>query len=110
MPDGCIAALPAQSGQSCEGVIAVLVSALEDVTSQLAHVVWFHVYHQTPTDEELDECAYMETVRDCRALLDDLARDWGHLDIWETQEDRDRARDQQTLLDLDDTRPCKQGR
>ncbi len=109
MPDGCIAALPAQSGQSCEGVIEALALKLEELSNVLAHVVWLHVYHERPTEEDLDECLYTAHVREADALLSDMERDWGHLTLWRERRDWDKLRGEQASLDLEDTPPRKQG-
>lgn len=108
-PDGCIAALPAQSGQSCEGVVDALTATVSRLTQLLEQVVWVHVYHERATEEDLEDCWYMAAVSDAEDLLSDLERDWGHLPFWQARKTHAEQMDRQAALDLDDTQPRTQG-
>ena len=81
--DGCLAAVPPQSAQSCEAVIEALALELTYAADSLDSIIEVYVHPFGTPDEVKDECIHVETLRDCWACLDALEQDWPHLPVWE---------------------------
>lgn len=103
--DGCLAAVPPQSAQSCEAVIEALAIELTHAADSLNSILEVYVHPYGTPDEVMDECVHVETLRDCWACLDALKQDWPHLPMWE----RLRQYRQTHQLELDLLRDTKQG-
>lgn len=79
-PEGRIAAIPAQSAQSCELVIQALADELAYVRSVLYMAAeLLTLNHQS--DKEPEEDAYWGAWNKSGEFLENLQRDWPHLDI-----------------------------
>jgi hypothetical protein len=81
--DGCLAAVPPQSAQSCEAVIEALALELTYAADSLDSIIEVYVHPFGTPEEVKDECIHVETLRDCWACLDALKQDWPHLPVWE---------------------------
>lgn len=90
IPEGCIAAIPRQSTESCELVIKALAAELTYVQSLLHSALKYHIYgdeadhpvlaHRAPAEARFEN-VYWQGWNDAEKLLGDLRRDWPHLDI-----------------------------
>lgn len=80
-PEGCIAAIPPQSTQSCELVITTLANELERVNDLLHSALEVYIHRWNTADEVRDECVFTTGWRSAHQLLGELRADWPHLDI-----------------------------
>lgn len=76
-----IAVIPRQSTQSCEMVIVALANQLAEVYSALSMAMETHIYDEHDDREQFFDDPYYEAYFGARKMLNDLARDWPHLDL-----------------------------
>lgn len=80
-PEGCIAAIPPQSVQSCELVITTLANELERVNDLLHSALEVYIHRWNTPDEVRAECFYTAGWRSAGDLLAKLRMVWPHLDV-----------------------------
>lgn len=81
IPPGCIAAIPQQSVQTCEGVIELLAAELQLVNTLFGHVVHDCVHDKHASQEVLQDCPLWQAWNDTKQLLAELRTTWPHLDV-----------------------------
>lgn len=78
-PEGCIAAIPRQSVESCELVILNLAARLSRTAELLDSAIENHVHGKHITAAEYDNCVYLAGCQAATQLLSNLYRDWPRL-------------------------------
>jgi hypothetical protein len=81
IPEGCIAAIPAQSVQSCERVIEALALELASVNYLLGDIIAAYVHDCYTTTEVRQDCSYVRGWEAAGQFLTALSKDWPHLNI-----------------------------
>lgn len=80
VPVGCISAIPRQSVDSCYLVIQTLAEELSWVTFMLGEAI-ANVYDGDESEAERQERPICQALNSAESLLEDLRRDWPHLNL-----------------------------
>ena len=82
VPVGCISAIPRQSVDSCYLVIQTLADELSWMTLMLSEAL-VAAYDGDESEAERQERPIFQALNSAESLLEDLRRDWPHLDSFD---------------------------